>query len=465
MSQSDVRKIIKAGELLNISTRGEFIFFKTGSSPIKTIVHNEPVEMEPGDVRRFTNKPFDEFIVKNDSATDQTVVFTVGFGDYFRNVVRGEISSFSSIVGSDGLPKTDDRFWLKRDVALSFESSITHYPFTPAETLTELGSLHAQANVRLIGEKVYYINGNHIEEYSKKGTLLRSVAHSHGGIVQTSYLFSGMDGGLYSASRGPTSWIFKIDLETLAVAKISEFDFSSSAQQFAVSGDNRLAVISNIEQVFVLENWQNSPVLQAEYALGDIIANPDKGLFSGDLDNLDAVLLVNADGNKGVSLNLTTGERTDLNQNYSAMTGSDWEKPRYFDVDWVNRRYLYNFGVVTVIPTKESTYWGKGFVLEPGARLKKNESEWLRKSETFGQFLTGNDWRVSVAQVLLEGYLSKLGKALPERYLDFVYAIKVNGQVLVPESPQSLERLAVSDLATLDRFFNAEILVSGEIQK
>lgn len=117
-AQTDVKKLIPADSGLNLDIRGEFVFLKNAAGKIRVTIHNEPVEMEAGDYRRVI-QPFSSVEVQNLTGVDQLVEFVIGFGEYNRLIVRGDISAFPSVLGSDGIPRPDTREAFVFDVGMT----------------------------------------------------------------------------------------------------------------------------------------------------------------------------------------------------------------------------------------------------------------------------------------------------------------------------------------------------------
>lgn len=119
MSQRDIRVIVPAGGSTQVSAQGDFIYCKTAGNEIKIILNATTLVMREGDKTRIEKKhgmqaAFDSFEIQNNSATDLSVVLVVGFGDYERIVVSGElnVSSYvktNTIGVSAGLPYLQEK--------------------------------------------------------------------------------------------------------------------------------------------------------------------------------------------------------------------------------------------------------------------------------------------------------------------------------------------------------------------
>lgn len=95
MAGQDIRKLIPAGGGFPISTGGDYIYLKVADRPIDVIISGgrsgqTRVTMEAGD--KYRPGSFESFEVENpDKNNPAQIVFTVGEGDYNRQIVQGEI--------------------------------------------------------------------------------------------------------------------------------------------------------------------------------------------------------------------------------------------------------------------------------------------------------------------------------------------------------------------------------------
>ena len=99
-SQRDLKLIIPANGVLNPNAQGDFIFVKDAAVAVHVFLHDQEIEMERGDVRKVT-RPFEKFTIENRTANDVAVRLVVGFGDYNRLIVQGEMN-VSAYVRSSG---------------------------------------------------------------------------------------------------------------------------------------------------------------------------------------------------------------------------------------------------------------------------------------------------------------------------------------------------------------------------
>lgn len=104
----EIVRILKPGESVNIQSRGEFVYLSEGLGKFRVTIGHEGVTMQAGDSRRFA-QPFDEFEVTNLSDSERRAVFVVGFGDFDRFIVKGEIQVEPGLRAADGSFRTDTR--------------------------------------------------------------------------------------------------------------------------------------------------------------------------------------------------------------------------------------------------------------------------------------------------------------------------------------------------------------------
>lgn len=101
-SQRDLKLIIPANGVLNPNAQGDFIFVKDAAVAVHVFLHDQEIEMERGDVRKVT-RPFEKFTIENRTANDVAVRLVVGFGDYNRLIVQGEMNISAYVRQSSGI--------------------------------------------------------------------------------------------------------------------------------------------------------------------------------------------------------------------------------------------------------------------------------------------------------------------------------------------------------------------------
>lgn len=113
----DHLRTLAPGELIQIRTAGDYIYCKFSDRPVRVMVDSEPVEMMTGDHWRPAGG-FENFEVENrDPENPVAVVFTVGRGDYSRQIIQGEVTISPGIRGADGAFVDDTRSTLALRVA------------------------------------------------------------------------------------------------------------------------------------------------------------------------------------------------------------------------------------------------------------------------------------------------------------------------------------------------------------
>lgn len=123
MAGQDIRKLVPAGGGFPIQVSGDYIYLKFADRAIDVIINGgrsgqTRVNMEAGD--KYRPGPFEAFEVVNpDPDNAAQVIFTVGEGDYNRQIVQGEISVIPGIRKADGSWASDERWDLKAAVSLT----------------------------------------------------------------------------------------------------------------------------------------------------------------------------------------------------------------------------------------------------------------------------------------------------------------------------------------------------------
>lgn len=113
MAGQDIRKLVPAGGGFPIQVSGDYIYLKFADRAIDVIINGgrsgqTRVNMEAGD--KYRPGPFEAFEVVNpDPDNAAQVIFTVGEGDYNRQIVQGEITSLPVVRRADGSFADDSR--------------------------------------------------------------------------------------------------------------------------------------------------------------------------------------------------------------------------------------------------------------------------------------------------------------------------------------------------------------------
>jgi hypothetical protein len=123
MAGQDIRKLVPAGGGFPIQVSGDYIYLKYADRAIDVIINGgrsgqTRVNMEAGD--KYRPGPFEAFEVVNpDSERPAQVVFTVGEGDYNRQIITGAVKLKSTVETSLGGDQPDTR--LEKPVFLSLD--------------------------------------------------------------------------------------------------------------------------------------------------------------------------------------------------------------------------------------------------------------------------------------------------------------------------------------------------------
>jgi len=105
---ADYLRVIPAGETREIVAVGEFIYLKAADFAVDVVINEKTTRMEPGDFRRLGSK-FRGINVKNpDPLRPVSVEVVVGFGEFDRKIVSGDIKSEPVLRTVDGV-KPDSR--------------------------------------------------------------------------------------------------------------------------------------------------------------------------------------------------------------------------------------------------------------------------------------------------------------------------------------------------------------------
>lgn len=112
----DYTRLIPAGETVSIPVVGDFIYCKQSDVEIPVIVNGKTIRMEAGDKRKSAGEIFDNVTLRNDTENPIICTFVIGFGDYDRVIVRGEITAELKLRTANGDYIDDTRKKLSLDV-------------------------------------------------------------------------------------------------------------------------------------------------------------------------------------------------------------------------------------------------------------------------------------------------------------------------------------------------------------
>lgn len=466
-SQSDIVKVLAGGTGANVPTKGEFVFIKNASGKVRVIIHNEPVEMEAGDLRRVEN-PFDSFEIINLSSVEQRIEIVAGFGEYNRLVVRGDISSFSSLLDSSGVPVIDNRvedtfvFSVVDDtqrVEIKYNSVDVGFP-----GLVGVGSTQKIAYYRR-GVWVSH-DGAGLKEYNKAGELI----------------------GSYSAVPNFTCWVEHPSLglcafkdsnlkrnELLQYAGAGEFREVSSSAGGTV-GNELYAVLSNgvvitcqSTQIWIIKPPIGSEtVREYETNFADIEGFPYGGGLSDIFPDPTSINHFFAlYGNELYRFTIAgleqefKAEYIDNVVGYSGTAGTP-ARQVYFS-------YSLNMVVnaerprAEKLPLDNAVVFGRASI-NKGSRLHSSELksiEIVKNSDL--ESLTLESSTVGIVRAVVNGLRRENGLGILEDVLDYVFKIEVDGNVVFNGGVESAKRRGVSDLVLIGSIATLKISYRPEV--
>lgn len=109
MAVQDIKVRVPAGETLPVQKPGDFIYLKFADRKIAIIEDQSRFEMEAGD-KYVSPNGFRDFQVQNlDQVNPVYVIFAVGKGDYYRQIIQGEIVIDPRIKTGEGVYVSDTR--------------------------------------------------------------------------------------------------------------------------------------------------------------------------------------------------------------------------------------------------------------------------------------------------------------------------------------------------------------------
>ncbi len=474
-SQSDIKKTVPANGLVNIPTRGEFVFLKNANSKIKVIIGGETVEMEAGDVRKVP-QPFNEFEIKNETGIDQTVELVAGFGDYNRLVVRGDISSFPSVMGSDGVARPDTRSTIAIDLGFI---DPTQYHEEIGDELERLTPIISGYEISEGANRGAAYNNDRSEfwvSYNAFTVRHDAVTGAYIGLARpfdglngdrVFYLYHPEYGTLVTGDQSRQYWTTTLD----GGRDEQVFNFSS----YAPSADYGARFTADGKAIFM--HSQNLWVVDAAgvtvhdgVVLMDLIGLPyfyDLKLAWADPDSGDHIYATHGNHKNIYRINIVTGETVQVADGM----------PQYGS--WGQDRIDYNFATGNVeagqnyrakLAVKTADYWGKIASMRAGDSgvMLRAESSAVEVNTTIpGQSYDqitryfNADW---IRIALEKYYKARAAKEVPKNYLDYVFGITINGELLEGGSYESFLRQGVTDFFSSQLPARVELTVSKELK-
>lgn len=479
MSQTDVRKTIPANSGMNVPVRGEFVFLKSAPGRVRVTINNEAVEMEAGDVRRVT-QPFNSFEAFNLSGVEKNIEFVVGFGDYNRLVVRGDISSFPSIIGSDGIARPDNRKEIAITTGLVIQNEQTFAPFANVAQMTESGfNPEASGNffspdgllgmIKPDNSKVYSIkydpktgqeirrypvtnydsNVQHIFNDPVYGEILYYVRKYRDDPAQFIALGKNRESPVFLNWQADTKEYSSVIALPNGLYMAS--GTGSIALEFRVfnslSFDNPLAIWTHTDDL--------APNIDGAYSL--------KSSFPSRIE--ENIIYIGAE-NGYHKMNILTGEIQQVT------SGSDEWRTHIIDHE-TGKVYRWkddNNGRVYEITETELFTWGRGNGKRTNYPADKNTgSETLQKNQEIeGQVFdqSSSEWTADIIKQALFWQYKKSGKnpaKIPSNYMDYIFGMSINGNTIHQNTYESLQRLKKVDFHTIRNPSMIKLIVDSRI--
>ena len=165
-SHRDVRLLIPAGGTINPNYKGQFVYVKEAAQNVVVSIHEQAVEMVAGDVRRVESS-FDKFSVHNPTDVSAQVRLVVGFGEYNRLIVQGEmnVSAYvrSSANGvSAALPDS-----ITKEIGLDNNVPVVR---TSGAVITTSPAVANSMAVFLWDDEFYAVTQTHLYQLDKENT-------------------------------------------------------------------------------------------------------------------------------------------------------------------------------------------------------------------------------------------------------------------------------------------------------
>ena len=452
-SQSDIRKIVKANSVLNIATQGEFVFYKQGSAALRVIVHNDPVEMEPGDIRKFHGNTFDEFEIHNETGVDQQVVFTVGFGEYNRLVVRGDISSFESIIGVDGVARPDTRrknafvFGFtepgKADRNGFFVTDTVAPIVTPAANVID-STTDSNGNLIVLLDQG---NENNLQLFDKNsGALLKTASCEAKPISVATHPTKG---NVLVHGWPDDGWVmYSVLNDDLTVNTLSDqlkeesyFSYWPSGKELLFTKWGDLSVWS--DQGVKLGEYSTSQIADT-YGIGGnckVIADPENEsrIYAFEAETDGVATLYHIDLETGSLLGTYSAEYWQfissefnyLMNRWEAGLGSQDQSQRVV----LEKQSGSIFGSGRVQLASEQNLLGASHKFQ----LVNNNAEKYSYDESTGIF------KADAIFQTLAGFYARYNKKVPSNYMDYIHALAINGREILNTGSTSFARADIND--------------------
>lgn len=459
-SNADYPKYLEPGQTLEWRTRGDFWFVKQGTNLKVTAFKQTSTNVLPGDKKRYM-QPFEFIEVKNNASYTQLVNIVIGFGDFDRNIVNGNVYSISGLLDAQGNTYHDDRITEAVNLAITDTGG---FSWTKNQVLNE----------KNVGFGLSTVGGYYD---AKKDVLITFV------------------------SNGSDDYrLVEFDRKTLAVVSqtadldnVSGFNYFSvdpyrqyaykAAQPNTVYIGGRGVLASEMTQVAIENNTGITGINgKAHYDYIDDVTYIFFTEFSGGSSNYcyctvkngafsEMVALDNQAGIVGGEvrgiLRLSESEKLFVFATDGGTKNVDLTNNTIIDGDTYGNRVgngsAYHFGkniwfsypkvgaqtTIEVRALKSKSYKGLGFVsvgdCAPLQILNQDAISKLSANVTLtqvGERLVKVEGEVIKA--ILELYAAKVGGSVPTDYLDYIYAIKGAG-LNVASGNESFKRVGQAD--------------------
>lgn len=471
-SQGDIRKTIPAGGSVNIMARGEFVFLKKASARLVVTIHDEPVEMEAGDNRRV-EQPFSSFEVRNVSGIDQKIELVVGFGDYSRLIVRGEISSFASLLGVDGVPRIDTRKKEVWDIGLIVPDEKSLQLFDPIGQLAVAPNTSDEMSAMgLTG----YGNVLFVNRVDKRVRVFNAID----GLPLGSYSPPPPNNDIYVGPIQNHPTLGNLSVSNYLSAKV--YRVGSNGYTLISEGEipNKFAEITYFSDGGVLgytggttkiiERF-SSFVSQPEIVVEGAEAILGHGIGSVKADPFDKYTAIITGSSQSITikrLNLQTLEVVDTGVPTS-VAGNGGINYSYT----MNR--FYTFGgvqstatAITELSKVEGDFFGQAMVVNAkSARFNSGvTSTMLRKTNQNHSYNEETErLTADIIRMIMDKKWQQSGYiTAPVDYLDYVHSVGIDGQTVMDTGVISFARAEVADLFTVGKPSRVTIEFSNELE-
>lgn len=124
---SDFKTLLLPGETRNINVLGNFVYCKEAENPTEIMIDGKTTLMLAGDKLRF-DQPFKTVEIKNpDDLRPALITMVIGFGDFNRQIIQGEITVAPGVKGADGSFREDTRQEIEFSLAARLDTVPTSY--------------------------------------------------------------------------------------------------------------------------------------------------------------------------------------------------------------------------------------------------------------------------------------------------------------------------------------------------